>query len=92
MSYRLRDSFQAVKQLLCRVNVECILDSEESLRFACANNRTDFETGGIPQQGQTLVGQRVGSCKLHNWPKLNGHVGRVLKFHADQERWEVKLE
>lgn len=70
----------------------CILASEESLRFACANNRTDFETGGIPQQGQTLVGQRVGSCKLHNWPKLNGHVGRVLKFHADQERWEVKLE
>jgi hypothetical protein len=56
---------------------------------------TDFETGGAPQEGvseQTLVGQLVGICGLAKRKDLNGRVGRVICWHEDQERWEVKLE
>lgn len=41
---------------------------------------------------QSLIGQRVGICELRNRQELNGRVGRVLRFHKDQGRWEVKLE
>lgn len=93
VSYRLRACFQQLKELLQRVNVNSILDTKDGLQFACANNQTDFETGGPPQQGgQTLVGQRVGICELLNRRELNGRVGRVVKFHEDKRRWEIRLE
>jgi hypothetical protein len=93
VSFRLRDAHPGLSEFLSRVDVECILDSEESLRFACANNHTDFETGGTPEEGleQTIIGQRVGLCELKR-SDLNGRVGRIIRWHEDQDRWEVKLE
>jgi hypothetical protein len=95
VTHRLRVPFPELKKLLQRIDVDCVLDSEESLRFACAANRTDFETGGAPQEGvseQTLVGQLVGIIGLVTRKDLNGRVGRVICWHQDRDRWEVKLE
>jgi hypothetical protein len=100
LSYRLRKSQKILAKLLARVQVECALSSIEHLQFACENNLTDFETGlpidddkntdNIPVQ-QTLVGQLVGLVDLIGRHDLNGRVGRVVRWHADQGRWQVKL-
>jgi hypothetical protein len=92
VSYRLREAFKELKKFLARVDVDCVLESEETLRFITANHHTDFETGGIPKEDQTLVGRRVGLCELVNRSDLNGRVGRIIRWHEDQGRWEVKLE
>ena len=100
VSYRLRKSHSSLAKLLARVKVECALDSIEHLQFASGNNLTDFETGQpidnnnntdtTPVQ-QTLVGQLVGLVDLLSRNDLNGRVGRVVRWHADQGRWQVKL-
>jgi hypothetical protein len=103
VSYRLRKPQKVLAKLLARVQVGCALDSIDNLQFACGNNLTDFETGQpidnddddentdtIPVQ-QTLVGQLVGLVDLLGRKDLNGRVGRVVRWHADQGRWQVKL-
>jgi len=81
-------------ELLCRVDVGCELDTAESLRFACAQNLTDFESGQPKEEviKPSLIGQLVGVCELRNRSDLNGRVGRVIAWHKDRERWEVQLE
>ena len=108
VSYRMRYCVPALKELLARVGVECELEREERTRFACASNGTDFATGqplggsgdetsDAPTKSpaatrQSLVGQRVGLMDLLKRPELNGRVGRVVRFHKSQDRWEVNLE
>jgi hypothetical protein len=102
LSYRMRESQQGLAKLLKRVGVNCALDSAESLKFACGNHLTDFETGlaidnkdtgieSIPVQN-TLLGQLVGLVDLQGRRDLNGRVGRVVSWHGDQGRWKVKLK
>jgi hypothetical protein len=98
----MRKSQQGLAKLLKRVGVNCELDTAEHLQFACGNNLTDFETGlsideedtefeSIPIQN-ALVGQLVGLVDLRGRRDLNGRVGRVVSWHADQGRWKVKLK
>lgn len=95
VSFRLRQSFPKLAKLLEEIDVDCELDSEDNLRFACAQNQTDFLTG-LPLDGEdfntTLVGQRVGITDLRSRSDLNGRVGRVIAWHNDTGRWEVNLE
>lgn len=98
ISYRLRDAFtDGLPNLLQKFDVECKLDTEDNLRFACAKNGEDFETGAVrifssSIQEQTLVGQFAGICDLVRRSILNGRVGKVVRWHEDQCRWEIKLE
>lgn len=90
----------SLAKLLARVKVECALSSIEQLQFASENNLTDLETGqaidddentdDIPVQ-QTLVGQLVRLVDLIGRNDLNGRVGRLVRWQADQSRWQVKL-
>ena len=91
VSYRLHETFDELQDLLTRISVYSTLEPEETLRWNCINNGTDFETGGAPKTEQTLTGQRVGIYGLLNRTDLNGRVGKVVKWHEGQGRWEVKL-
>ena len=95
VSYRLRDAFLALRTALRRVGVEAVLESEASLRAACANAHTNFETGAMPSNPETpeneFVGTLVAIKRLRQRPELNGRVGEVVRWHAESERWEVAL-
>jgi hypothetical protein len=62
ISYRWRNSFEALKNRLSRLGIDCVLDEKKNLQFACAKNHTDFETGhpiddGKPYSRTTTTNQ-----------------------------------
>ena len=47
----------------------------------------------MPQtHSQSLVGQLVRIQGLIGRKDLNGRIGRVIKWHEDQGRWQVKIQ
>ena len=83
--------------------MKCVLNTKDSLGFACANNQTDVDTGmplnlldeekqstlsGTPS---SIVGQIVGVYGLVSRKDLNGRIGRVMKWIEDEGRWQLKL-
>lgn len=94
VSFRLRDVFEELEQRLLRVAVASFLETEESLRFSCTANNTDFDTGrelGAVEE-RILEGERVVIRGISVHDDLNGRVGRVIEWLEESSRWNVQLE
>ena len=50
-----------------------------------------YAAATMPTHTSLLVGQLVGIHGLKNRKDLNGRIGQVIKWHASQSRWQVKL-
>ena len=96
VAFRMRDAFASIKAAMDAAGVFTTLESQDQAARVCALQGTDIATGGeLTEETERsvkegIVGQMV---MLHDLSRveLNGCVGVLLRWHADRDRWELRL-